>query len=128
MSASNDTSVVEELTSEPLRQAGSELQIDADRSGLGVAALVGAAALVPLLAFGVATTLGMNPGIDSDNGGIGSPLSREEVKMTLQRQEEASKRGLGNDEDDTERRLSFEEAAEEQALVDILRGGINRAR
>jgi hypothetical protein len=90
--------------------------------------LIGAAALLPLLAFGVASTLGMSPGIDSDNGGIGSPLSREEVKLTLQRQEEALKRGLVYDEDHAERPLSFEEAAEEQALVDVLRGGVNRAR
>ena len=120
MSASNSTM--------PLRQAGSELQIDEDRQGLGIAVIVGTAALLPLLAFGVATTLGMSPG-SSDNGGIGSPLSREEVRMMMQRQEEASKRGGGDAEDSSaERPLSFEEAAEEQALVDILRGGINRAR
>ena len=47
--------------------------------------------------------------------------------MMLQREEEASKRG-GADADEAERPLTFEEAAEEQALVDILRGGINRAR
>lgn len=123
MSAANSTASDETAG---FKRAGSELRIDEDRQGLGVAALVGAAALVPLLAFGVATTLGMSAG-SMDNGGIGSPLSREEVKMMLQREEEASKRG-GADADEAERPLTFEEAAEEQALVDILRGGINRAR
>ena len=48
------------------------------------AALIGAAALVPLLAFGVATTLGMGIG-SIDNDGMGTPLSREEVRALTSR-------------------------------------------
>ena len=104
---------------------GKELQIDDDKAGLGVAALVGAAALVPLLALGVATTLGMSMG-SPDNDGVGSPLSSQEVRATLQREQEARKDG--NEVDQVDRPLTFEEAAEEQALVDVLRGSIIRAK
>ena len=38
---------------EPVSAVGKELRIDDDKTGVGVTALIGAAALVPLLAFGV---------------------------------------------------------------------------
>ena len=75
--------------------------------------------------LGVATTLGMGMG-SPDNDGVGSPLSSQEVRATLQREREARKDG--NEVDEVDRPLTFEEAAEEQALVDVLRGGIIRAK
>ena len=106
---------------EPVSAVGKELRIDADKTGVGVTALIGAAALVPLLAFGVATTLGMGIG-SIDNDGMGTPLSREEVRALTSR----SGADASSSEDDRPR--TYEEAAEEQALVDILQGGIRRAR
>ena len=106
---------------EPVSAVGKELRIDDDKTGVGVTALIGAAALVPLLAFGVATTLGMGIG-SIDNDGMGTPLSREEVRALTSR----SGADASSSEDDRPR--TYEEAAEEQALVDILQGGIRRAR
>ena len=106
----------------PTTTVGKELRIDDDQNGAGVVALGAAALVVPLLAFGVATALGMTGG-SMDNDGIGAPLTREEVRAMQQRQSNAA----SADQDD-ERPLTYEEAAEEQALVDILQGGINRAR
>ena len=107
---------------EPQKNIGRELQIDDDSAGLGVAALVGAAVLVPVLAFGVATTLGMGVG-SADNDGIGSPLTSQEVRALNQAQQRSREDGPLEGEP-----LTYEEAAEEQALVDILQGGIRRAR
>ena len=107
---------------EPQKNIGRELQIDDDSAGLGVAALVGAAVLVPVLAFGVATTLGMGVG-SADNDGIGSPLTSQEVRALNQAQQRSREDGPREGEP-----LTYEEAAEEQALVDILQGGIRRAR
>lgn len=90
-----------------------------------VAAILGVVALLPLLAFGVATTLGMTGG-SADNDGLGVPLSLEEVRQLNTRQQQQT---LNNsDEEDVGSVRSIEEAAEEQALVDILRGGVIRAR
>ena len=69
----------------------------------------------------VATTLGMGIG-SIDNDGMGTPLSREEVRALTSR----SGADASSSEDDRPR--TYEEAAEEQALVDILQGGIRRAR
>ena len=105
--------------------AGKELRIDDDNNGLGVVALLGAAALVPLLAFGVASTLGFtdNLGFSDDNEGLGKPLTTEEVRGLVNRQAQADEsRGKEGTV------FSVEEAREEQSLVDVLQGGIQRAR
>ena len=96
------------------------LLVDADPARLGSVALIGAAALVPILMVAVATTMGMGVG-SADNGGVGTPLSTEEVrKLTSGSSSQSSA--------SAESPLTYEEAAEEQALVDVLRGGIQRAR
>ena len=107
-------------------QAGAELRVDGDERGAGVIALVASAALIPLLAVGVATSLGMGFGT-ADNDGIGSPLTTEEVRALSRAQAERDS-GARQGEGDEGRVASLEEAAEEQALVDILSGGIRRAR
>jgi len=89
---------------------------------LAEAALGGAALLLPpLLAAGVAVALGMGPG-DAGNGGIGAPLTTQEVRAMQGRSASPS------DDAAADSPLSFEAAAEEQALVDVLRGGVIRAR
>ena len=100
-----------------------ELRMDADSDGVGAVALAGSVLLIPVLAFTVATALGMGAG-SPDNGGIGMPLTTQEVRA-LDKAERAAAQGAWVD---TDRPLSYEEAAEEQALVDILRGGIQRAK
>ena len=78
--------------------------------------LFSTAVLAPLL---VASTLGMGVGTE-DNDGVGSPLTVQEVEALSAR--EARTRPGG------EQPMTYEEAAEEQALVDILQGGIRRAK
>ena len=84
----------------------------------GVLVLAGGALLgVALIAFGVASTLGMGAG-SVGNDGIGSPLTTEEVRALTNTKREGGDGTV----------YSYEEAAEEQALVDVLQGGIIRAR
>ena len=112
--------------------AGRELQVDPDGRGTGVLALAGAAALVPLLAVGVAATLGMGVG-SVDNDGLGVPLTSAEVRDLARRQAAAERAAAAGEPQGGALReegtvSSLEEAAEEQALVDVLRGGVRRAR
>lgn len=96
---------------------------DAGQELLGIGAALAGIALVPLLAVGVAATLGMGTG-SVDNDGIGVPLSRDEVQAMMM-----STRSAGGDAGrGVDGPFTFEEAAEEQALVDVLSGGIKRAR
>ena len=74
---------------------------------LAEAALGGAALLLPpLLAAGVAVALGMGPG-DAGNGGIGAPLTTQEVRAMQGRSASPS------DDAAADSPLSFEAAAEE---------------
>ena len=86
-------------------------------------ALFGAAAILPILGVCVASILGMGIG-SADNGGLGTPLSNLEVKALAQQ----ARGNLRPDDRPDDKPLSYEEAAEEQALVDVLRGGVVRAR
>ena len=111
-------------------------------AALGVGGVAGLAVLLlpVLLGIIVASALGMGPG-SSDNGGLGIPLSTAEVRALAAAEGQSvsrivSRSSGGGDSMDTDmdtdesqpRRLTFEEAAEEQALVDVLRGGIIRAK
>ena len=99
---------------------------DVGQSSFGIIAIGGAALVVPLLAAGVAYGLGMSYG-SADNDGIGSPLTTEEVRSLIRSQAESQESSSPNS--GTEGLVTtIEEAAEEQALVDILQGGIRRAR
>ena len=112
----------------PRGGAGAELRVDDDARALGASAFLAVAALVPLLAWAVAVSLGMGGG-SADNGGLGVPLTREEVRaLDRANREGADAAGEGGAARAPGEVGSLEEAAEEQALVDVLRGGVRRAR
>ena len=109
----------------PLPTVGKELRIDADQRGLGVIVLGASVAIVPLLAFVVASTLGMGMG-SPDNEGLGVPLSTAEARAL------ESKSGVATSAEEEEARLArgltAEEAREEEALVRVLRSEPLRGR
>ena len=109
MQASNDDGI-------PPPEGGGEI-----RGSIGASAFGFAALLVPLLAISVASTLGMGMG-SVDNDGLGTPLTSDEVRAMMTDKMEVVKPG------DDDRLRTYEEAAEEQALVDVLQGGIRRAK
>ena len=99
--------------------------IDALQQRFGIAALLSAAVIVPVLAFSVASALGMGLG-SAGNDGLGVPLSLEEsaalsaragMRVSAKQEEERLAQGL-----------TAEEAREEEALVRILRSEPLRGR
>ena len=109
----------------PPSAIGKELRIDEDSRGFGVAVLAASAAVVPVLAFVVAKSLGMGMG-SLDNDGLGVPLSVEESSMLK------AKAGVVTSVEEEERRIAAgltpEEAREEEALVKVLRSEPLRGR
>ena len=115
----------------PRGGAGAELRVDDDARAIGASAFLAAAALLPLLAWAVAVSLGMGGG-SADNGGLGTPLTTDEVRALANRAGSTAGAADADGEGGAARSPglvgSLEEAAEEQALVDVLRGGVVRAR
>jgi hypothetical protein len=98
--------------------------------GSGVLILV-SLALTLVGALGVASFLGLDLGVGSDdNRGVGVPLSTSEVQQ-LMRDEKLKRRSLDSVEDGGERGwedLTAEERREEQALMKVISGGDVRVK
>ena len=86
---------------------------------IGVALLLGGGGLVLGLAYGVAMVLGLdlNPQ-NTDNRGLGTPLSVTESAAMLRTQAEKGETAASADAEQP----SLEELREEQALLDIIFG------
>lgn len=104
--------------------SGRELQIDDDRRGIGLTVLFATALAVPLIAFQVASVLGMGAG-SIGNDGLGVPLSIEEAGALERRINVQT--SAAEEEERVARGLTAEEAREEEALVRILRSEPLRA-
>ena len=99
-----------------------------ERGGVIAALLLLSVALVTAIAIGLASILGWEIQSTSDNGGIGVPLSSEEVREMQVRSRMASSTSAADGDSSSQRPLSYEEAAEEDALVRVLMGATQRAR